>query len=85
MTIDQKIQRLEDLHAVLEYCSMQQRIGRVSSFTTLERICINQERGALFSQMNHESTDHEKRNYQCPPKLEAKIRFNIQKVIDINL
>lgn len=85
MTTDQKNQRLEDLHDVLAYCSLQQQLGRSASFTTLERICINQERGALLSQMNWENPEQEKRAYQCPPQLEAKIKFAIQKVIDINL
>ncbi len=77
--------RLEDLYDVLLYCSDQQKVGKSARFTTLERICINQERGALLSQINEENHQADKRFYQCPPKLESKIRFVIQKVIDINL
>lgn len=85
MNTDQINQRLEDLHSVLQYCSDQQQVGRAAAFTTLERICINQERGALLSQTNWENPDQEKRTYSCPPKLETKVKFNLQKVIDINL
>ena len=77
--------RLDNLHEVLNYCSHQQTIGKPCCFTTLERICINQERGALFSQLNKETPETEVRYYKCPPNLENKIRFITQKVIDINL
>jgi hypothetical protein len=79
------ITRLDDLHSILLYCSDQQIFGKAACFTTLERICINQERGALLSQWNEENHHHEIRFYNCPPKLESKIRFILQKVIDINL
>jgi hypothetical protein len=79
------ITRLDDLHSILLYCSDKQKVGKPECFTTLERICINQERGALLSQCNEENRHHEIRFYTCPPKLESKIRFILQKVIDINL
>lgn len=79
------VNRLDDLHTILLYCSDQQIIGKPACFTTLERICINQERGALLSQCNEENRHHEIRFYSCPTKLESKIRFILQKVIDINL
>jgi len=77
--------RLENLYDVLVYDSDQQTWGRDACFTTNERICINQERGALLSQMNQDNKEPDIRHYQCPPKLESKIRFAIQKVTDINL
>lgn len=77
--------RLENLHDVLVYDSDQQTWGRAACFTTFERILINQERGALLSQMNKENQPPDIRHFQCPPKLEIKIRFIIQKVTDINL
>jgi len=77
--------RLEDLLDVLEYCSSQQSFGRTACFTTFERILINQERGALLSQINEDNQADDIRHYQCHPKLESKIKFIIQKVIDINL
>ena len=77
--------RLDNLYDVLEYCSNQQVFGRTACFTVLERICINQERGSLLSQINQDNQEGDKRYYKCPPKLESKIRFIIQKVIDINL
>lgn len=80
-----KIARLEDLYDVLEYCSNQQEFGKPSCFTVLERICINQERGSLLSQLNQDNLESEIRYYKCTPNLESKITFIIQKVIDINL
>lgn len=80
-----KIARLEDLYDVLEYCSNQQAFGKPACFTVLERICINQERGSLLSQINQDNQEGDKRHYKCPPKLDSKIRFITQKVIDINL
>lgn len=77
--------RLENLYDVLVYDSNQQTFGRASCFTTNERICINQERGALLSQLNQDNKELDIRYYQCPPKLESKIRFTIQKVTDINI
>ena len=77
--------RLDLLYELLEYCSHQQQIGRLPCFTTLERICINQERGALFSQMNNETPPTEVRLYKCPAHLEDKLRFITKKIIDKNL
>jgi hypothetical protein len=77
--------RLDNLYDVLEYCSNQQAFGKPACFTVLERICINQERGSLLSQINQDNQESDKRHYKCPPKLESKIRFITQKVIDINL
>lgn len=80
-----KITRLEVLYNVLLYCSNQQAFGKPACFTVLERICINQERGSLLSQLNQDNQESDKRNYKCQPKLESKISFINQKVIDINL
>lgn len=83
MTSEKRNQRLEDLHSVLLYCSDQQKVGRAASFTTLERICINQERGALLSQLSHannETFSHEVREYKIPVAIEAKIKFTIEKI-----
>jgi len=77
--------RLDNLYDVLEYCSNQQAFGRTACFSVFERILINQERGALLSQLNEENQQEDIRYYKCPAKLESKIRFVIQKVIDINL
>jgi hypothetical protein len=79
------VDRLEDLYGVLQYCSDQQAYGKPACFTTLERICINQERGSLLSQLNEDTKENEIRHYQCHSKLESKVRFILQKVIDINL
>ena len=77
--------RLEDLYDVLVYNTHQQIAGRTPSFTVLERICINQERGSLYSQINQFNEEGDKRFYQCHPELEIKIRFVLQKIIDNNL
>ncbi len=77
--------RLENLHDVLAYDSDQQTWGRTACFTTFERILINQERGALLSQLNKDNQPPDIRHYQCPPNLESKIQFVNQKVINNNL
>ena len=76
-------QRLEDLHNVLVYCSELQLHGRMHVFKTGERICINQERGALLSQLsyiNKETFLHEVREYEVPAAIEAKIKLTIEKI-----
>ena len=80
-----RTKRLDDLYDVLEYDTHLQTVGKQGIFKPGERICINQERGALFSQCNQETQESDKRYYKCPAALESKIRFAIQKVIDINL
>ena len=77
--------RLENLYDVLVYDSDQQAFGKPACFTVLERICINQERGSLLSQINQDNQESDKRHYKCPPKLESKIRFVTQKVMDNSL
>ena len=75
----QNTPRFNDLHRVLEYCSEVERKseGRNCIFTTLQRICINQERGAIYSQQSaqkREITANEVRTYQVPPHIEEKIK-----------
>ncbi|MDN3673107.1 hypothetical protein QWY99_08610 [Flavobacterium branchiarum] len=85
MLIDKINQRLENLHNVLVYCSEvdKRSFGKLYVFTLEERICINQERGGLFSQLagiNGEILPQEIRNYQVPPHIENKINFSLKKV-----
>lgn len=80
MSNQETYQRLEDLHNVLVYCSEAQNLGRIYVFTTLERVCINQERGSLLSQINQDNIPHEVRNYKIPPSIEAKVKFTIDKI-----
>lgn len=83
MTNEDRYQRLEDLHNVLVYCSDLQKQGRIHVFKIGERICINQERGALLSQLSHannETFSHEVRDYNIPVAIEAKIKFTIDKI-----
>jgi hypothetical protein len=75
--------RLEVLYDILLYCSDQQQEGKPACFSTLERICINQERGALLSQTNQDNQHADIRFYQCPARLESKIRFITQKVKEL--
>jgi len=83
MSYEKINQRLEDLHNVLSYCSDVQNRGKIYVFKVAERICINQERGALFSQLsalNGEIFKHEVRTYKIPPHIEAKVKFTIEKI-----
>lgn len=73
-------QRLEDLHNVLAYCSEQRREGKIYAFKTSERICINQERGALLSQINRDNLPYEKRYFQIPASVEAKVKLILEKI-----
>lgn len=76
-------QRLEDLLNVLVYCSDLQKQGRIHVFKVGERICINQERGALLSQLSHANNEvfsHEVREYKIPVGIEAKIKLTIEKI-----
>lgn len=85
MNIYKTLQRLEDLSSVLEYCSDNQKVGKTATFSVGERICINQERGSLLSQMNAEDFPNDVRDYQCPVLLESKIKFTLKKIIDNHL
>jgi hypothetical protein len=87
MNTNQLIQRLEDLRTVLQQCSKIDLLsdGKNRAFTTGERICINQERGSLLSQLNAENFPDDVRNYKCPAFLESKIRFTLNKIIDNHL
>lgn len=83
MSNQENYQRLEDLHNVLVYCSDMQKEGRIHVFKVGERICINQERGSIFSQLSHYNNEvfsHEVRAYKCSAALEAKIKFTLAKI-----
>lgn len=73
-------QRLEDLHNVLAYCSEMQSLGRIYVFKITERICINQERGSILSQLNNDNCPIEVRTYKIPPSIESKVKFTIEKI-----
>jgi hypothetical protein len=79
--------RLYDLFNVLFYCSDLQKEGKKMMFKANERICINQERGALFTQLAHNNGEIKSegvRTYKVPPEIEIKVRFALQKIIDSN-
>lgn len=73
-------QRLEDLHNVLAYCSENQSLGKIYVFKTLERVCINQERGSLLSQINKDNFPFEIRTYKIPLSIEAKVKLTLEKI-----
>lgn len=82
MTTVEIMNRLDILYNVLFYCS-----EKHTTFSRFQRICINQERGALYSQFSfllNEITQNEVRDYQCPAEIEAKIQFTLQKIKDTN-
>lgn len=80
MDRDEIYQRLEDLHNVLAYCSEAQSLGKIYVFKTLERVCINQERGSLLSQLSKDNFPHEVRNYKITANIEAKIKVTLEKI-----
>lgn len=83
MSIEKIIQRLEDLHNVLAYCTDVQSNGKIYVFRVHERICINQERGALLTHLacaQNEIFPHEVREYVIPDHIEAKVKLTIQKI-----
>lgn len=67
--------RLELLFAVLQYGDEK------GTFKAGDRICINQERGALHDHLRHLSQDEtidNCRNYCVPQRIEEKIKFAYQ-------
>lgn len=86
MATNQEIyDRLRDLHNVLVYCTEVDTIsfGKNKVFTPGERIVINQERGALFTQLasnNNQIFPHEVRDIKVGPVLELKIRSALNQV-----
>jgi hypothetical protein len=70
--------RQEDLYDALWHCSQYQEVGRGYIFTPFQRILINQERAAIFTQQDcllGELTIDEVRNFQVPTIIEEKIQF----------
>lgn len=85
MKDNQPIQRLNNLHTALEQCSQIDQLsdGKNKVFTTGERIAINQERGAILSQIaygNEEITALEVRTYRVSSQIENKIKFTLSKI-----
>lgn len=78
-------QRLIDLFSVLYFCSEQQKEGRIYIFTIAERICINQERGALYSQINKDNPSNEVRNYKITSALQVKVQITLNKIAKTDL
>lgn len=83
MNIEQISQRLQDLHTVLCYCSDMQKEGRIYVFRVGERILINQERGALLTQLSRyygENRPEDVRTYELPAHIEAKVKFTLERI-----
>lgn len=66
--------RLEELYTALWCCSQYQEVGKGYIFTVFERMLINQERGALLSQL---SDDPEAgiRYYEVPEGINERIIY----------
>lgn len=78
MHLEQINQRLDDLFALLQYCSEERK-----TFTIGERICINFERGCLFDRKNyllHGFNFHLVRAYKQEPETEQKIQRTLTKM-----
>lgn len=84
MKIHQNTTRFNDLHTVLTYCTAVEKSsdGRNYLFTTLERICINQERGAIYTQQSAQKGELDQsqvRTYKVPEHIELKIKQLLNK------
>lgn len=82
MHLEEINQRLDDLFAVLQYCSEERK-----TFTLGQRVCINQERAALFDRKNYLFSRipvELVREYKAPTELEEKIQFTINRIRDTN-
>ena len=80
MHLEETNQRLDDLFAVLQYCSEANK-----SFSTFQRICINQERSALFDNKNYlfgRLPLEMVRRYKVPVELEKKVQDVLVKIKD---
>lgn len=78
--IDAILERLEFLQALLNYSRVFEAM-----FYRGEKICINQERGALYDLLNHHRGEAPEtvRSYRVPESLEDKINTVKHKVIQI--
>lgn len=76
MTLIEIITRIELLDQSLFNDSQEKEVGRRGFFTVLERICINQERGYLYSMRSfiNRTIDAPMREYKVPERIELKIR-----------
>ncbi|WP_154656443.1 hypothetical protein [Flavobacterium suncheonense] len=82
MHLEEINNRLDDLFLVLVYCSFGQR-----TFSTGQRICINQERAALLDRKNYLFDSlplSEVRDYKVPEQIEERIQFTLNKITDID-
>lgn len=68
---EQILHRLEDLHDVLRFCSIE------TTFTVWERMAINQERGSLLEYLGENPSI---RNYKVPDRIEALIKAALRKL-----
>ena len=68
--------RLQILYDALQDDSQLKEVGKRGIFTTGERICINQERGYLYSELSYlvEVEPPPLRPYKIPEHIQLKIR-----------
>ncbi|MGV9003986.1 hypothetical protein [Flavobacterium sp.] len=72
------INRLEQLFDALWYCRQYQEVGRGYIFTPFQRILINQERAAIFTQQDFllgENKLGDVRHHTLPTIIEEKIQI----------
>lgn len=76
MNRDEINYRLQILHDALQDDSRLKEVGKVGIFTTFERICVNQERGYLYSELSYlvEVEPPPLRPYKIPEHIQLKIR-----------
>ena len=66
--------RIHELESVLEY----EATIRLKHFSVGERICINQERGSLYEQLNENNSNP--RQYKVSDFIENRIQFVLNKI-----
>ena len=67
--------RLQILYDALQDDSQLKEVGKRGIFTTRKRICINQERGYLYSELSYlVEVEPPLRPYKIPEHIQLKIR-----------
>lgn len=79
MSSDNIIDRIHKLDCVLAYEATLEK----KHFTPGERICINQERGSLYEQINENNSNP--RRYKVSASIENRIQFILNKINNIKV
>lgn len=70
------LERIHELESVITYDTLQREDEK--HFKAGERICINQERGSLYEQLNE--TNLNPRQYKVSDFIENRIQFVLNKI-----